>query len=355
MSYFGQIYMTGPDSQKAADWLFTANMRKKPGSVVYTCMANEQGGIEADLTVSVVDGSDICSWEPSFNEERGFYIAAGGGATLQNKAHIMKEIRKNKWNVSLHDFTEKMGTLSLQGPKSRDILQELTNTDLSNESFPFSSHKVIDIAGQRVRAIRLSFVGELGWELHIPEAAALPVYEAIHEVGKKYGLVNGGYRALDSLSCEKGYVLWHADIRPDDTPLEAGLQFTCKLKASESFLGREALLIQKDQKPKKKLVTFTLNDPSVAIHGLEGILRDGEPVGYVRRAEYAFYLGTSIARGYVKNPSGSEVSKEFLNTGKWKIDVMGETHPITVHLTSPFDPKNLRIKGIYEDQNNTKQ
>lgn len=267
-----------------------------------------------------------------------------------------------------------MGVLSLQGPKSREILQQLTDTDLSNESFSFSTHKIVTIAGHRVRAIRLSFVGEmgknlnmflcpfilleetyiniflfLGWEFHIPYEAALPIYKAVHSAGQKFGLINSGYRALDSLSCEKGYVLWHADIRPDDTPLEAGLGFACKMKTSTPFLGREALEKQKKEKLRKKLVTFTLNDPSVSVIGLEGILRDRVPVGFVRRAEYGFYLGTSLARAYIRMPCEGAVTKEFLSTGEWEIDVMGHRYPVTVHQRPPFDPKNLRVKGFYEE------
>lgn len=143
---------------------------------------------------------------------------------------------------------------------SRELLQCLTSADLSNEAFPFSTHKVINVAGHDCRALRITFVGELGWELHIPNDSCVRVYEAVVEAGKKFGIVNGGYRALDSLSAEKGYKHWHQDLRHDDTPLEAGLGFTCKLKKDTPFLGREALEKQKTEGLSKRLVCFTIDE-----------------------------------------------------------------------------------------------
>ena len=142
---------------------------------------------------------------------------------------------------------------------SRQLLQELTTSDLSNGSFPFSTHQVIDIADKPVRALRLTFVGELGWELHIPESSCLHVYNALMEVGRQYGIMNAGYRSIDSLSIEKGYRHWHEDVRADDSPLEAGLGFTCKLKSNVPFLGREAIEKEKARGLMKKLCCFTVD------------------------------------------------------------------------------------------------
>ena len=186
-----------------------------------------------------------------------------------------------------------------------------------------------------------------GWELHIPSEDTVAVYEALASAGHKYQLLNAGYRAMDSLSAEKGYVHWHGDLRPDDTPLEAGLGFSCKLKTSIPFLGRKALEKQKMEGIRKKLVTFTLNDPFTPLWGLETIYRGNEIVGFLRRAEYAFYLGKSIAYGYVSKPDGSVVKKDFLSTGIWEIENKGERYPVEVHLKPPFDSQNKRIKGIY--------
>jgi len=347
MSYFGKFYISGPDAQAAADWLFTANSQKAPGNTVYTCMLNKRGGIEADLTVSVVEGGEGSACDPSFSGP-GFYLAVGGAAALQNWAHIMQEARTKNWDINIVDHTEDMAMLSLQGPRSREILQQISDADFSNEAFPFSTHKIIAVAGKKVRALRLSFVGEMGWELHIPNESAMAVYEALMAAGEPLGLVNSGYRAIDSLSCEKGYRHWHADVRPDDTPLEGGLAFTCKLKTNIDFLGREAIEQQKKEGIKKKLVTFTLDDPNVPLWGLECVWRDGISVGYIRRAEYAFALGRSIAYGYVERPDGEVIKNDFLKSGTWSLESMGELYSAKVHIKGPFDPKNLRVKGLYD-------
>ena len=181
----------------------------------------------------------------------------------------------------------------------------------------------------------------------MPNESALKLYKAVAEAGKKFGFVNSGYRAMDSLSCEKGYRHWHADIRPDDTPLEAGLGFTCKLKTGIDFKGRQALEKQKAEGIRKKLVTVTMDDSTVPLWGLEGIKRDGNFVGFVRRAEYGVSLGTNIAYGYVKKLDGSVVDKDFLSSGQWSLEVMGKNYPVKLHTKHPFDPQNNRIKGIY--------
>lgn len=175
----------------------------------------------------------------------------------------------------------------------------------------------------------------------------MPVYSAVMEKGKSFGFTNAGYRALDSLSCEKGYKHWHGDIRPDDTPLEAGLAFTCKLKTGTPFLGRNALEKQRAEGIKRKLITLTLSDHRKLIWGLEGIKRDGKFVGFVRRGEFCYYLGKSVAYGYVTRPDNGVVNAEYLSSGKWALEVMGDSYAAQLHLTHPFDPKNERIKGIY--------
>ena len=169
--------------------------------------------------------------------------------------------QEKKFNVTLSDVSRDMGMLSVQGPKSRQILQQLTETDLSNENFPFNSCQYIKVADQDVLALRVSFVGEMGWELHIPAESCVTVYQALMEKGQPLGMVNAGYRAIDSLSIEKGYPHWHQEIRMDDNPIEAGLMFTCKLKSSTPFQGREALEALKAQGSlSKKKVCFTLDD-----------------------------------------------------------------------------------------------
>ncbi|XP_040078946.1 sarcosine dehydrogenase, mitochondrial [Ixodes scapularis] len=346
MSYFGKFYMTGPDAQAAADFIFTNNMRKPEGSTVYTCMLNSRGMVEADLTVSAIHPSDGLACDPSF-DGRGFYVAAAGASANHSLSHIRSVVQDRKFRVSIEDRSGSMGMLSVQGPKSRELLQSLTDADLSDTAFPFSTHKVIQFAGHKVRALRLTFVGELGWELHIPSSSCVPVYRALVEAGSKFGLINAGYRAIDSLSLEKGFRHWHADVRMEDTPLEAGLGFTCKLKSDVDFLGRRALEAQKAGGVTKRIACFTL-DQHVALHGLEVIWRGDEVVGFTRRGDFGFAVGKSIAYGYVRRPDGAAVSPDYLASGDYWLESLGEKYKASFHPKPPLDPDNRRVKGVYD-------
>lgn len=352
MSYFGKFYLTGPDVSRAANWIFTNDVDKPPGATIYTCMVNERGGVEADLTVSTIESGDGSTCDPKF-EGQGYYIAAAGGSAYQNYAHILKVIQDEGFKVQLSDLSEDLGLLSLQGPKSRDILQQLTDADLSNEHFPPYTNRVIKVAGHKVRALRMTFVGEMGWELHVPASSCVDVYRALMDAGAKHGLANAGYRAMDSLSIEKGYRHWHADLRLDDTPLEARLSFTCKLNSEVPFLGRSALVAQKKQGLRKWLCCFTLQTTQ-PLFGLEAIWRNGRVVGHIRTAEYGFALNRTVAYGYVHrvdndNDADSVVTLDYLKSGTYQLERMGERIDATFHSRSPFDPTNKRIRGIYDE------
>ncbi|XP_051893204.1 sarcosine dehydrogenase, mitochondrial isoform X2 [Pristis pectinata] len=349
MSYFGKFYLVGPDAKKAADWLFSADVSTSIGKTVYTCMLNSRGGAESDLTVSRIESSPRrSSLTPTF-EGDGYYLAVGGGVAQHNWSHIISVLEDQRLNCQLLDCSEELGMISVQGPLSRAVLQEVLDVDLSNEAFPFSTHQVVKAAGHLVRAMRLSFVGEMGWELHVPREACVPVHRAVMQSGAKFGIVNAGYRAIDSLSIEKGYRHWHADLRSDDTPLEAGLAFTCKLKSKIPFLGREALELQKTQGLFKRLVCFTIEE-KVPLLGLEAIWRNGKVVGLIRRADYAFALNKSVAYGYIRDPEGAVVTTDFVKHGEYSLERMGVSYPAKGHLKSPFDPNNKRVKGIYNEE-----
>ncbi|XP_069039360.1 sarcosine dehydrogenase, mitochondrial [Lepisosteus oculatus] len=346
MSYFGKFFLLGPDAKKAADWLFSAEVYKPVGSTVYTCMLNKRGGVESDLTVSRIEsGCPGSALAPSFQGD-GFYLAIGGGVAQHNWCHIQNVLHDMKFQCRLLDCSEDLGMISIQGPQSRAVLQDVLDADLSNEAFPFSTHKLVRAAGHQVRAMRLSFVGEMGWELHMPAQACVPVYRAVMAAGAKHGICDAGYRAIDSLSIEKGYRHWHADLRPDDTPLEAGLAFTCKLKGSVPFLGRRALEEQKAEGLRRRIVCFTINE-KVPMFGLEAIFRNGEPVGHLRRADYGFAIDKTLGYGYIRDPKGGVVSPDFIRNGHFALERMGVTYEAVAHLKSPFDPENKRVKGIY--------
>jgi sarcosine dehydrogenase len=346
MSYFGKFYITGPDARKAVDWIFTNRMDAPIGGTIYTCMLNKNAGIEADLTVSMIGSGEGGSADPTFQGD-GYYVAAAGGAAYQNLAHIQTVVQDAGFNVTIEDRSRDMGMVSLQGPKSRDILSRLTDTPLDNENFPFSTNKMIEVAGHKVRALRVSFVGELGWELHIPAESCVPVYRALMAAGEDYGIVNAGYRAIDSLSIEKGYPHWHQEVRMDDNPLEAGLLFTCKLKTDTDFLGRKALEEKRKLGARKKKVCLTVDD-DVCLLGLEAIVRNGEYVGHVRRGDHAFFTEQEVAYGYVSN-NGEKITQDWLKSGVYEIESYGKLYPATLHVKSPFDSANKRIQGNYED------
>ncbi|KAJ9576455.1 hypothetical protein L9F63_006668, partial [Diploptera punctata] len=293
MSYFGKLYMCGPEAQKAADWLFTTDTRRPIGRTVYTCLLNTRAGVEADVTVSAIETGTGGLADPIF-KGRGFYITTGGLSSYHTYAHILQILSEKNFKVGLTDLSVKLGVLSLQGPNSRDLLQPLVDVDLSDEQFPYSTTRLVRVAGHLCRAVRISFVGELGWELHVPWDSCVAVYKAIWEHANKHGLRHAGYRALHSLSSEKGYHLWNADLRSEDNPLEAGLDFMCREEGD--YVGKDALDAVKRKGLKKKLAFFQLRE-QIPVYGLEAIWRDDEVVGYLRRGDYGHSIGSSIGQG----------------------------------------------------------
>jgi 4-methylaminobutanoate oxidase (formaldehyde-forming) len=192
-----------------------------------------------------------------------------------------------------------------------------------------------------VRAVRITYVGELGWELHIPASQAVPVYELLMKAGRDLGVVNAGHYAINSLRLEKGYRAWGADISPDDTALEAGLGFAIAWKKSASFLGKAALLEQKQGRLKRLLVTFVLQDPGPVLWGSEPIYRDGQAAGYTTSGSYGHSLGAAVGMGYVKCQDG--VTPEFIAHGRYEINISGKRFPAAPHLKAPFDPERKKI------------
>ncbi|KAJ4441684.1 hypothetical protein ANN_11542, partial [Periplaneta americana] len=345
MSSLGKFYLSGADAQKAADWLFTADTNRPFGRTVYTCALNSRGGVEADVTVTAIETGTGGQIDPIF-KGRGFYINTAGGSSYHTWAHIKSVLNEKNFNVDFNDVSENVGVLSIQGPNSRALLQPLLDVDLSDEAFPYTTTKLVKLAGHLCRSVRISFVGEMGWELHIPRDSCLPVYKEIWKQGKKHGLRHAGYRALDSLSSEKGYHLWHFDLQICDNPLEAGLSFSCRKNGE--YLGKAALDVVRQKGLSKRLLYFQLKD-KIPVWGFEAILRDDKVVGYLRRGEYAYGLGCSIGQGYVKHSEGHRITSDYLQSGEYQIEVMGKRYETTIHLKSPFDPKGKRLLGIYDE------
>jgi 4-methylaminobutanoate oxidase (formaldehyde-forming) len=222
------------------------------------------------------------------------------------------------------------------------LLKELTSADLSNEAFPFLTTQEVEIAGVCVRALRVTFVGELGWELHIPVDGARAVYAVLKEAGAKHGLLDAGYRATESLRLEKGYRIWGRDITPDSSPLEAGLGFATKLSSEIPFLGRDALLREREAgAPKKRLATFKVADSDCILLGRETIYRDGELAGYLSSGGWGYTTACAIGLGYVR--AEPAISREELLSSSYELEVATERIPCEVTLSSLYDPERSKV------------
>jgi sarcosine dehydrogenase len=239
--------------------------------------------------------------------------------------------------------TEDFGTLSLFGPRARDVLAAVTDADVSNEAFPFGAIREIGIAGASVRALRVTYVGELGWELHMPIGTTGIVFDTLMEAGAAFGIAPAGYRAIESLRLEKGYRAWGSDITPNDNPFQAGLGWAVKLKSGLPFLGRDVAEKAANSPLMKRLTTFTVDDPAILLAGRETILRNGGPVGYLTSGGWGYTLRKNIGLGYVRNGTG--VTDDYLKSGSYELEVASERVPAALHLGPLYDPGMSRIRA----------
>ena len=327
---FAKFELAGTDAERALQWICANDIAKAPGSLTYTQMLNARGGIECDLTVARLSTD-------------AFYIVTGTGFATHDFNWIKRNIPTDCRDAALRDVTSAWCVLALMGPRSRDVLSALTHADLSSAAFAFGSWQEIDLAGAPVRALRVTYVGELGWELHVPVECALAVYERLMAAGARHGIVNAGYRAIESLRLEKGYRAWGSDIGPDHTPLEAGLSWAVKLAQDTPFLGRDALLVQRAQPMKKRLACFTVDDPSVVLLGRETVYRNGERVGWLSSAGWGYTLNRNIGFGYVRNVEG--IDNAMLKSGNYELEVASERVACTVHIGPLYDPRSERVRA----------
>ncbi|MCH8808679.1 MAG: glycosyltransferase [Proteobacteria bacterium] len=328
-SSFAKFLMAGPDAAAALTWICANDIDKPVGSLTYTQMCDARGGIQCDLTVARL-------------AEDAFYIVTGTGFATHDFSWIARNI-PDGLDAALTDVTPDFATFSLMGPRARDILSAVTRDDVSHEGFPFATCREIAIDGAALKALRLTYVGELGWELHVPTEHALMVYQRVMAAGAEFGIANAGYRAIESLRLEKGYRAWGSDIGPDYTPFEAGLGWAVKLKKNVPFQGREALAAQHGATLDKRLACFTLDDPDVVLLGRETIYRNGQRVGWLTSAGWGYTMATNIGYGYVRNKDG--VDDAFLHAGDYELEVATERLPCRIHRGPLYDPKMARIKA----------
>jgi 4-methylaminobutanoate oxidase (formaldehyde-forming) len=327
-SSFAKLRLEGPDATTVLQTLCANDVDVPPGRIVYTAMLNRRGGIECDLTVT------------RLADDAYLVVTAAAAAT-----HDADWIRRHLGGARavLTDVTSAHAVLGVMGPRSRELLARLTDADLSNASFPFAASREIWLAAAPVRATRITYVGELGWEIYVPTEFAPAVHDAIAAAGEDLGLRHAGYHAMDSLRMEKAYRSWGHDLGGDDTPLEAGLEFAVRWDKATGFTGREALLAQRERPLRRRLVVFTLDDPEPLLYHDEPIWRDGALVGRITSGAYGHTLGRAVGMGYVAHPDG--VSDAFVASGRWELEVACERHGARAHLAPPYDPKSLRVRG----------
>ncbi|GMB81999.1 FAD-dependent oxidoreductase [Shinella zoogloeoides] len=331
-SCFIKYLVSGPDACAALNRVSAGQIDVPVGKVVYTQWLNNEGGIEADVTVTRLS-------------ETEFMVVTIAVSQRRDLAWLRRHLPEGA-RVHVQDVTSGLPMLALMGPKSRALLERLSPADFSNEAFPFGTSREIDLGYARVRASRLTYVGELGWELYMPAEFAGHVLERLIEAGEGLGLRMGGYFAINSLRMEKGYRHWGHDIGEEDSPLQAGLGFAVALDKAGGFIGRDALLRQKEAgAPDRRLVQIRVEaegEPPHLYHN-EPLLRDGEIVGSVTTGAYGHRLGASLGMGYVTCPGG--VTPDWLASGTWEAEIAWRRHPIRLQLRPWYDPKGERLAG----------
>jgi glycine cleavage system aminomethyltransferase T/glycine/D-amino acid oxidase-like deaminating enzyme len=328
-SVMGKLLVQGRDAEKALNWICANNVAVPVGRCVYTQWLNERGRIEADLTVT------------RLAEDQ--YLVLSGDRTIPAVQSWLKRNVPPDAHALVTNVTSAYSVLNIQGPKSRDLLSRVTNADVSNKEFPYLTLQEIDIGYAMVLALRVTYVGELGWELYIPTEFSLHVFDTLVKAGQELGLVFAGLQALETLRLEKAYRSYGDDVDNLDTPLEAGLTRFVDLDKPGGFIGREALLRHKLAGVKHRLVQFLLDDPEPLLYHNEPIYRNGELAGRILAGGYGHTLGASVGLGYIENQEG--MSADYIKSGTYEILLAGVRYPATASLRPMYDPEGERVRS----------
>ena len=321
-SSFCKIEVEGPGALAFLNNIAANNIDKPVGSVTYTQLCNERGGVESDLTIARV-------------EENRFFIVTGTAFATHDFAWIRSHVPADG-SVVLRDITSSRAMLNVCGPLARTLLERVSKDDLSNDSFPFAQCRNITIGDAPVLASRVTYVGELGYELYLPPEYASHVYEQLWEAGQDLGIANAGYRAIESLRLEKGYRYWSTEVTPDYTPYESGLGFCVDL-SKDDFIGRDALAKAKEEGPQRKMCCFTLDgNETMLLRGGETILRDNIVLGVVTSGGYGYTVGKTIAYGFIP-------AEHAKHTEEFTIEVYTKSYPATRQIGALYDPKREKI------------
>jgi 4-methylaminobutanoate oxidase (formaldehyde-forming) len=300
-----------------------------PGRVVYTGMLNARGTYESDVTVTRLSATE-------------YLVVSSAATTERDQDHLRRHLPPDSRTVVV-DLTSAYAVLGVMGPSSRTLLARLTRADLTD--FPFATSREIDLGYATVRATRMTYVGELGWELYVPTEFAVGVHEDLLSAGADLGVTRAGYYAIDSLRLEKGYRAFGRELNPDYGPVEAGLLFACKLKTDVDFLGRAAVERARAAGPRRRLVSFVVSDPDVMLWGGELVLRDGLPAGQVMSAAWGATVGAAVGLAYLWDPEGGIVAKDWVLGASYQVDVGGTRVPASVSLRPLVDPDGTAVKG----------
>lgn len=325
-SSFAKFLVQGADAEAALDRICANNLRVPVGKVVYTQWLNARGGIEADLTVTRVAAD-------------AFLVVTSAATQTRDLAWLRRRIEPAA-RVAAVDVTSSYAVLAIMGPRSREVLQRLSPADFGNAAFPFGTSQEVDLGYARVRASRITYVGELGWELYVPTEFAQDVFDRIVAEGEPLGLALAGYHAMNSLRMEKGYRHWGHDITDEDTPLEAGLGFAVAFDGGD-FIGRDALIRLRGAPPHRRLVQFSVTDPDAMLYGSEPIWRDDRLVGRLTSGMWGHTVGAALGMGYVAAEGG--VTAEFVESGRFEIEIACRRHPAQASLRAFYDPSNRRV------------
>jgi heterotetrameric sarcosine oxidase gamma subunit len=327
---FSKYVMVGPDAEAALQWLCTADVGVEVGRAVYTGMLNDRGTYESDVTVTRTGADE-------------YFIVSSAATTERDKDHIRRSLPPGV-TASLVDVTSAYAVFGVMGPNSRELLSALTSADLSDEAFPFGTSRRIALGYATVRATRITYVGELGWELYVPAEFAVGVYEDLMREGERLGVGRGGYYTIESLRLEKGYRAFGRELTPSENPVEAGLLFACKLKTDIDFLGRAAVEKAKAEGARRKLVSFAVENADAMLWGGELVLRDGAVAGQVTSAAWGQTVGGCVGLAYVRAQDNAVIDASWVNAGDYQVNVGGSLHPVSVSLRPIYDPNSTKIR-----------
>jgi 4-methylaminobutanoate oxidase (formaldehyde-forming) len=323
-----KFYVQGPDAAAVLDRLSANAVAGDVGRIVYTQWLNPAGGIEADLTITRLAADK-------------FMIAVSDISHRRVEKMIRVELAPDE-RVVVTDVTTTMALLTVQGPLSRELLSRVSPDDLSEEAFPYLTAQEIEIGYSRVLALRVTYLGELGFELYIPWDQAVSVWEVLDAAGQDLGMRPIGLAAMESLRLEKGFREYAVDIENTDTPITAGLGFAVAWDKPGGFIGREALLAKRGQYP-SRIVSVLLHDESPLLHGSEPVYRDGEYIGYVNAGAFGHTLGASVGLASIDNPDG--VTAEWLTSGAIEVQIAGICYGATLSIRPFYDPDRTRVRG----------